>query len=203
MDMADHFGVPVIALIDTRAPIPASAPRNAARPRPSRARRKPACDRRAQCCGDHRRRRLGRRHRDRHRQPRDHAGARHLQRDLARGRGLDPVARHRQGAGGRLKHEDHRPGSAAFGVVDTIVPEPTGGAHRDPAAAIAATGDAIADALAELRVSTGNHRALAARESSWRSGARWPEGSGLPCHAGVATMLAVIGPGPGNCCERG
>ena len=38
-----------------------------------------------------------------------------------------------------------------FGVVDTIVAEPTGGAHRDPAAAIAATGEAIADALAELR----------------------------------------------------
>jgi acetyl-CoA carboxylase carboxyl transferase subunit alpha len=38
-----------------------------------------------------------------------------------------------------------------FGVVDTIVPEPTGGAHRDPAAAIAATGQAIAAALAELQ----------------------------------------------------
>jgi acetyl-CoA carboxylase carboxyl transferase subunit alpha len=37
-----------------------------------------------------------------------------------------------------------------FGVVDTVVPEPTGGAHRDPAAAIAATGAAIADALTEL-----------------------------------------------------
>ena len=37
-----------------------------------------------------------------------------------------------------------------FGVVDTIVPEPTGGAHRDPDAAIAATADAIAGALAEL-----------------------------------------------------
>ncbi len=38
-----------------------------------------------------------------------------------------------------------------LGVVDTIVPEPTGGAHRDPAATIAATGAAIADALAELQ----------------------------------------------------
>ena len=37
-----------------------------------------------------------------------------------------------------------------FGVIDAIVPEPTGGAHRDPAAAIAATGEAIANALAEL-----------------------------------------------------
>ena len=38
-----------------------------------------------------------------------------------------------------------------FGVVDTVVPEPTGGAHRDAAAAIAATGEAIAGALAELQ----------------------------------------------------
>ncbi len=38
-----------------------------------------------------------------------------------------------------------------FGVIDSVVLEPTGGAHRDPAAAIAATGAAIADALAELK----------------------------------------------------
>jgi acetyl-CoA carboxylase carboxyl transferase subunit alpha len=38
-----------------------------------------------------------------------------------------------------------------FGVVDRIVPEPTGGAHRDPSAAIAAIGEAIGDALGELR----------------------------------------------------
>src|SRR4030081_3222086 len=37
-----------------------------------------------------------------------------------------------------------------FGVIDAIVTEPVGGAHRDPAAAIAATGDAIATALGEL-----------------------------------------------------
>ena len=38
-----------------------------------------------------------------------------------------------------------------FGVVDTIVPEPTGGAHRDPAATITATAEAIAAALADLQ----------------------------------------------------
>jgi acetyl-CoA carboxylase carboxyl transferase subunit alpha len=38
-----------------------------------------------------------------------------------------------------------------FGVVDAVIPEPTGGAHRDSAAAIAATGEAIAHALGELR----------------------------------------------------
>jgi acetyl-CoA carboxylase carboxyl transferase subunit alpha len=37
-----------------------------------------------------------------------------------------------------------------FGVVDTVVPEPTGGAHRDPAAAITTTGEAIDTALADL-----------------------------------------------------
>src|SRR6202167_5108989 len=38
-----------------------------------------------------------------------------------------------------------------LGVVDVVIPEPTGGAHRDPAAAIASTADAIAVALGELR----------------------------------------------------
>src|SRR3954465_13521213 len=35
-----------------------------------------------------------------------------------------------------------------FGFIDQIVPEPVGGAHRDPQAAIATTGEAIATALA-------------------------------------------------------
>jgi acetyl-CoA carboxylase carboxyl transferase subunit alpha len=38
-----------------------------------------------------------------------------------------------------------------FGVIDTILSEPVGGAHRDPATMIAATGDAIAQAFDELR----------------------------------------------------
>ncbi len=37
-----------------------------------------------------------------------------------------------------------------FGIIDTIVKEPSGGAHRDPEAAIAATGDAIEEALSSL-----------------------------------------------------
>jgi acetyl-CoA carboxylase carboxyl transferase subunit alpha len=37
-----------------------------------------------------------------------------------------------------------------FGVIDEVVPEPVGGAHRDPAAAIAATGTAIGNSLAAL-----------------------------------------------------
>jgi acetyl-CoA carboxylase carboxyl transferase subunit alpha len=38
-----------------------------------------------------------------------------------------------------------------FGVIDTVITEPTGGAHRDPAGTIAAAGEAVANALAELR----------------------------------------------------
>ena len=38
-----------------------------------------------------------------------------------------------------------------FGVIDQIVTEPIGGAHRDPPAAIAATGEAIATAFAGLK----------------------------------------------------
>lgn len=34
-----------------------------------------------------------------------------------------------------------------FGIIDAIVPEPPGGAHRDPEAAIAATGQAVGQAL--------------------------------------------------------
>jgi len=38
-----------------------------------------------------------------------------------------------------------------FGIIDRIVAEPVGGAHRDPKAAIETTGEAILEALAELR----------------------------------------------------
>ncbi len=38
-----------------------------------------------------------------------------------------------------------------FGIIDRIVPEPIGGAHRDPAAAVAAAGEAIAQAFSELK----------------------------------------------------
>jgi acetyl-CoA carboxylase carboxyl transferase subunit alpha len=39
----------------------------------------------------------------------------------------------------------------AFGIIDGIVREPVGGAHRDPAAAIAAVGEAVAAAFADLK----------------------------------------------------
>ena len=37
-----------------------------------------------------------------------------------------------------------------FGIIDAIVPEPSGGAHRDPTATIAAVGDALRTELATL-----------------------------------------------------
>ena len=37
-----------------------------------------------------------------------------------------------------------------FGVVDGVIPEPVGGAHRDPAAAVTATGQAISEAFRSL-----------------------------------------------------
>jgi acetyl-CoA carboxylase carboxyl transferase subunit alpha len=37
-----------------------------------------------------------------------------------------------------------------FGIIDGVIPEPLGGAHRDPAAAITAAGQAISDALKSL-----------------------------------------------------
>jgi len=40
---------------------------------------------------------------------------------------------------------------ARLGVVDTVIPEPTGGAHRHIAATIAATGEAIGTALDGLK----------------------------------------------------
>jgi acetyl-CoA carboxylase carboxyl transferase subunit alpha len=40
---------------------------------------------------------------------------------------------------------------ARFGIVDSVIVEPLGGAHREPAAAIAATGAALANAMNALR----------------------------------------------------
>lgn len=38
-----------------------------------------------------------------------------------------------------------------FGIIDEIVPEPLGGAHRDPEAAIATAGEAVAQAFAAIK----------------------------------------------------
>lgn len=53
-----------------------------------------------------------------------------------------------------------------FGIIDRIVSEPTGGAHRDPETAIARAGDAIAAALGEL-VSLSAEQMIAQREEKF------------------------------------
>ena len=150
MEMADRFGIPVLSLVDTAGAYPGIGAEERGQAEAIARSTEPVCARRAQCRGGHRRRRLGRRDRDRNRQPRADAGTRDLQRDLAGRRGLDPVARRRQGPGSRDQHEDHRAGPAALRRHRPIVKEPDGGAHRDPAAVMAATGDAIARALSDL-----------------------------------------------------
>ncbi len=65
-----------------------------------------------------------------------------------------------------------------FGVIDAIVPEPTGGAHRDPAAAIAATAEAIGQALAELKPLTGDLVRKQRREKFLNMGRLTPRAAG-------------------------
>jgi acetyl-CoA carboxylase carboxyl transferase subunit alpha len=67
-----------------------------------------------------------------------------------------------EGAASILWHDSARAQDAAtsmkitaddllkFGIIDRVIPEPIGGAHREPQATIAATGDAIAEALSAL-----------------------------------------------------
>lgn len=43
----------------------------------------------------------------------------------------------------------------SLGIIDGIISEPLGGAHRDPDSVIAATGDTIANALAEMASRSG------------------------------------------------
>jgi acetyl-CoA carboxylase alpha subunit len=62
-----------------------------------------------------------------------------------------------------------------LGVIDGIIPEPVGGAHRDPDSVMSRTGDKISAAIEELAGQFGEMscaRAIAARNSS-RSDAIW------------------------------
>jgi acetyl-CoA carboxylase carboxyl transferase subunit alpha len=59
-----------------------------------------------------------------------------------------------------------------LGIIDAIVPEPLGGAHRQPRVAINATGDAIAKALPPLMAQDGAALRQARREKFLRMGTR-------------------------------
>ena len=104
MEMADRFGLPVITLVDTAGAYPGDRRRRARpgrgdRPLDGNVPRRQGSDRLRR----HRRRRLGRRHRDRHRQQRLHARAFDLLGHLARRGGFHPLARFdpRPGSGDR------------------------------------------------------------------------------------------------------
>ena len=61
------------------------------------------------------------------------------------------MARHLQGAGRRHQLKITADDLLRLGVIDEIVREPAGGAHRDPAAAIHAVGARLTAALGALR----------------------------------------------------
>ena len=67
------------------------------------------------------------------------------------------------------------------GVIDRIVPEPAGGAHRDPAAAARALGEAIGEELDALAGIGGRRAAAPARRALSRASAQTdrhlPEGT--------------------------
>ena len=148
MRLADRFGVPVVTLVDTPGAFPGVAGRGA---RPGRSDRPldrgmPGA-RRADGRGDRRRGRLGRRGRDRQRQPRADVRACGLFGDFARRLRVDPVAHRRQGRRAAEAMKITAADLQALGVIDRIVAEPLGGAHRDPEAAIGALKGALIEEL--------------------------------------------------------
>jgi acetyl-CoA carboxylase carboxyl transferase subunit alpha len=151
MQLAGNFGAPILSLVDTAARFPASAPRSAARPRRSRATCARCRGSRCRSCRSSRRGRLGR---------------------CARARDGDIVLMFEnsiysvispEGCASILWRDRSRSQQAAdalrltaadcleLGIVDSILPEPVGGAHRDPEAAARALSDALERHLKELR----------------------------------------------------
>ncbi|MBY0581921.1 MAG: acetyl-CoA carboxylase carboxyltransferase subunit alpha [Sphingomonas sp.] len=59
-----------------------------------------------------------------------------------------------------------------LGIIDTIVPEPLGGAHRDPNAAVVSLGNAVEHALKELTVLSSKQLRVARRQKFLAIG-RW------------------------------
>ena len=67
-----------------------------------------------------------------------------------------------------------------LGVIDQIVREPVGGAHRDPKASIRAVGDAIAAAFAALHNMDRDAIRATARINSSRLAVSEPSSAGAP-----------------------
>jgi acetyl-CoA carboxylase carboxyl transferase subunit alpha len=133
MDLADRFGLPVVTLVDTPGAYPGKAEERGQAEAIARSTEKCLAARRADGQRGDRRGRLGRGGGARRRQPRADARAFDLFGDLARGLRLDPVAQRREGgkeAAEALKMTAQD--LLRLGVIDGIVREPLGGAHRDP-----------------------------------------------------------------------
>ena len=152
MHLADQFGLPVLSLVDTAGAYP-GIDAEARGQAEAIARSTEAClklgvpERRRH----HRRGRLGRRARHRHRQQGDDARALDLHGDLAGRRRLDPLARFQPRAGRRHRHEDHRRRPACASASSTrSSPSRSAGRTASRQSTIAATGDAIADSFASM-----------------------------------------------------
>ena len=136
MDMADRFDIPLISFVDTAGAYPGiGAEERGQAEAIARSTEKLPRTGRAQPRDHHRRGRLGRRDRHCHRQPRADARERHLLGDLARGRAprsCGATRREAQDAANNMKIT--ATDLIGFGVIDGIIPEPAGGAHRHHAA---------------------------------------------------------------------
>ncbi len=147
--MADRFGLPVLSLVDTAGAFNGVAAeergQSEAIARSTQAGLEIKVPFVTTIIGEGR---LRRRARHRHRQQGLHAGAFGLFGDLAGGLRLDPVAQagedQEAAAAMRISAQD----CLNLKVIDAIIPEPVGGAHRAPEEAILAVGEQIARALA-------------------------------------------------------
>ena len=141
MELAGRFGLPVLSFVDTAGAYPGRGAEERGRPRRSPRPFGPACgcrhrwwrassvraDRAAPCAC--------------RRQQGGDVRARHIFGDLAGRLRLDPVAQQRSCQGSRRGASHHSSHMKDLGVIDAIVTEPLGGAHRDQTAAIASLGD--------------------------------------------------------------
>jgi acetyl-CoA carboxylase carboxyl transferase subunit alpha len=159
MEMADRFGIPVISLVDTAGAYPGIGAEERGQAE-AIARSTSAClSLRTQHFADHRRGRVRRRDRDRRRQPGLHARAFDLFGDLAGRRGIHPVARYgRASKDAATNMKITAQDLLELKIIDGIIAEPLGGAHRAPEAIIEAAGAQIAKGFEELRQGNMDYR---------------------------------------------
>ena len=136
MRLAEKFEMPLITLIDTPGAYPGIGAEERGQSE-AIARNLFMMSGLARADREHRdrRRRIRRRARDRRRGPRADAPIQHLFGDLARRLREHPVEERRERGGSRPRRwASRRSGLFRLKLVDEVIPEPLGGAHRDPAA---------------------------------------------------------------------